>query len=107
MKKNRKIVRKKKKNNSIIFLVIVLIVYFSYNFINQIITYKNLNSEKLNYEAQIEELDAEIKDLQEDYEKRDSLDFAEKIARDKLGMIKSKEIVVIDKSKDDNDKNDN
>lgn len=108
MKNNRQKSKRKKKNkfSTIIVLAVLFIsVTFTIKLVEQKKSLNQLKAEKANYESQMTSLNNEIEELKEDYEKKDSMEFVEKIAREKLGMVKSQEIVVIeDEEKEEKDK---
>lgn len=60
---------------------------------------KELQSKKSENIIVNQELEKEIKDLEEQIENSQTLQFVEKVARDELGMVKPKEIIIIDKNK--------
>ena len=90
--------RKKKRRIGLLpkLLVVVLIIYLVHSYVDQSIRLSKLRQEKENLEAQKVILVKEIDGLKEDYANKDSLEFVEKVAREKLGMIKSNEQVYVD-----------
>lgn len=93
---------KKKKTGGIrlIHLVIIfLIFYVAIVFNHQRSLFKDLDAKKAMNLAEIDSLEADIKELNEEIETSGTLDFVEKVARDELGMVKPREIVYIDKNK--------
>ena len=59
---------------------------------------RGLEVNKKEKEIIVENLEQDIKELEEEIESSDSLKFVEKIAREELGMVKPREIIVIDKN---------
>lgn len=94
MRKKR---RKKVKIGRIIFLGIL--VYIMVILINQNRMIRELELKKLTLQKDIETLEYEIEELEAEIEKSDSLEFVEKVAREELGMVKPREIIVIDKDR--------
>lgn len=98
-REDRRKTRKKQKNNRkflnfIIVLVILSSVYFTTTFVKQSIESRRINAQLDSLLKKEEDLNKEIKDLKETYDNADSMDFVERIAREKLGMIKSKEYII-------------
>ncbi len=93
--------KKKKKSNIRIHkvLFIALIVYLSWTYIEQHKLKKELEVKKAKQEEQIAELEEDIKILEKEISDSDSLQFIEKVAREEMGMVKPREIIVIDKNK--------
>lgn len=65
----------------------------------QQITIYKLNKEYRNYEQQLDKLNVRKSDLNEKYKLTQRPDYVEKLAREKLGLIKPGEILFVDKSK--------
>ncbi|NMB10415.1 MAG: septum formation initiator family protein [Tissierellia bacterium] len=104
MKNNSQKDKRKNKNkfSTIIVLALIFIsVTFTVKLVEQNRALNQLKNEKASYEKQMSSLNEEIEELKKDYEKKDSMEFVEKIAREKLGMIKSQELIVIDKEDED------
>lgn len=98
-REDRRKTRKKQKNNRkffnfVIVLVILSSVYFTTTFIKQGIESRRINAQLDSLLKKEDDLNKEIKDLKKTYDNSDSLDFVERIAREKLGMIKSKEYII-------------
>ncbi|MDO5018455.1 MAG: septum formation initiator family protein [Lagierella massiliensis] len=93
MKKN-KTLSKRKRSNLIFVIFILTFTYFPYALAKQSLKISAYEKELNMYTTKKQELVEEISDLKKDYENRESLEFAEKIAREKLGMIKPKEYLV-------------
>lgn len=51
----------------------------------------------------IEAMEAEIADMEKELENADSVEYAEEVARDEMGMVKPGEIIFVDKNKQSQD----
>lgn len=94
--------RKKRRKNKIGIIRIVLLamlVYILVIMINQNKMMKELEGKKMVLKSNIHILEDEIDELNTELENSDSLEFVEKVAREELGMVKPREIIVIDKGK--------
>lgn len=90
--------RKKKKRMRMIpvLLILLLGVYLVHAYVDQTKRIAALRKEKAELAGAQVELENEIRSLEYDYENRDSFEFIEKVAREKLGMVKSNEEVYVD-----------
>lgn len=79
--------------------LIGLLIYVVIMFGKQVILKRKLEAKRDIYSKEILVLEEEIEELEEEIENSDSLKFIEKIAREELGMVKPREIIVIDKNK--------
>ncbi|WP_055078422.1 FtsB family cell division protein [Lagierella massiliensis] len=93
----RKRSSKRRKSNLIFVLFILTFTYFPYALAKQGIKISEYEKELNSYTNKKQEIIEEISTLKKDYEKRETLEFAEKVAREKLGMIKPKEYLVKEK----------
>lgn len=93
----RKRSSKRRKSNLIFVLFILTFTYFPYALAKQGIKISAYEKELNSYTNKKQEIIEEISTLKKDYEKRETLEFAEKVAREKLGMIKPKEYLVKEK----------
>ena len=93
----RKRSSKRRKSNLIFVLFILTFTYFPYALAKQGIKISEYEKELNSYTDKKQEIIEEISTLKKDYEKRETLEFAEKVAREKLGMIKPKEYLVKEK----------
>ncbi len=84
------------------FILLLLAFYLGKTLISQSILMKELSERKLKEEQEITKLEKEIKELQEQIEKKDSLEFVEKVAREELKLVKPREIIYIDRNKQNN-----
>lgn len=77
-------------------ILILLAAYLAYTLVFQYITIKKSRAEEIAIKAQIEEIKRENERLKEELEKMQNDDYIEKIARERLGLIKSGEIMFVD-----------
>lgn len=91
--------RKKKKIGVLGIVVFAMLLYIMVIMINQNKLMKELEGKKMVLQEEIHILEEEVDDLSQELENSDSLEFIEKVARDELGMVKPREIIVIDKGK--------
>ncbi len=84
-----------KRNLFFMTLVLLFSLYIGTTLIRQEIRIHELRQEAIEVAGETEALTGEISLLKEDLEASKSLDFAEKIAREKLKMVKPDEIVYI------------
>lgn len=92
--------RKKKNNFRKCFMGIGLFffIYLATTLFQQNQTLKDLQERKNSQESEIARIQTEIEGLNEEIAQKDSLEFVEKIAREKLGMVKPREYVYIDEA---------
>lgn len=99
--RKRKKYNKRKSNrrfmNFVIILIVISSMYFTKVFISQWHYNKELNFQIDQLVERKNKLNEEISDLEVAYEDKDSLEFVEKVAREKLGMIKAREYIVKEK----------
>lgn len=95
MKKNRK----KKKVGLVRIIFFAILLYIVVIMINQSKLMNELEGKRMVLQKEIDVLEDEIEDLNTELEDSDSLEFVEKVAREELGMVKPREIIVIDKEK--------
>lgn len=91
--------RKKKKIGIIRIILFATLLYIMVIMINQNKLMRELEGKKMVLQKEIHILEDEIDDLNTELENSDSLEFVERVARDELGMVKPREIIVIDKGK--------
>lgn len=95
--------KRRKKRFRLRHLIMILIIFWlGKTLISQSIAMNELNNRKKQYEEEITVLEEEIQQLRTEIENKDSLDFIEKVARDKLKLVKPREIIYIDKNKQNN-----
>ncbi|WP_416197256.1 MAG: Cell division protein FtsB [Sporanaerobacter sp.] len=80
-------------------IVLVFAIYISATLISQRRMLKSLNREKAEMESEVKTLNTEINEINKEIKNSDSLEFVEKVAREELKMVKPREIIYIDKSK--------
>ena len=105
MNKYERYIKNRSKKNTR-FLIMVFLVFILTCFLTRAFN-KNMNRQRLSLKENITETNTkiskvkkEIDTIKKDYENRNTDDFKEKIAREKLGMIKKDEYVY----KDENNK---
>lgn len=89
-------------------LIIALFLFiFSFGYIRQMVTINRIEKEIQNKQSQLEEIRAKHERLQDEVNKIDegSLDYLEKLARERLGMIKPGEKIVNGEESNQNDAN--
>lgn len=91
--------RKKKKFSKMRIILFGILVYIMVIIINQNIMMRDLESKKALLTNEIYILEDEIEEMNDELDNSDSLEFVEKVAREKLGMVKPREIIVIDEGK--------
>lgn len=97
--KNRKTKKIKLVNIAILFIVgNILLIFWNQRTLMKDLTIKKEENILVN-----RKLENEIKALENEIENSETLEFVEKIAREELGMVKPKEIIVIDKNKEKED----
>ncbi|WBW49499.1 septum formation initiator family protein [Peptoniphilus equinus] len=92
-----------RRRTPIVYLVIItlVVIYGAYNF-SVISREKNEKIQELaEVKAEAQALKQEIAQLEKEIGEKDSLEFVEKVAREDLGMVKPREIVYIDRAKND------
>lgn len=89
---------KRRKTRKAIFIIAVFtfLTYFSYNFLYTKKTISSMEYELNELKGEIEELSNENKELSNFKDEVDNIEYVEKIAREKLGMIKKGEKIFID-----------
>lgn len=84
-----------RKNKYILIALIALTVYMGYILVRQEAKYRELVAERDAYNAQIETLRETIGQLSEQIEEISTPEYIEKMAREKLQMVKPDEIIYI------------
>jgi len=77
-------------------IIAICIVFFAFSYIRQSVTMNRIEKEIDNKQLQLDEVKQKNERLQDEVEKinSDSADYLEKLARERLGMIKPGEKVV-------------
>lgn len=90
--------RKKRRRLRMIPFVLILLLctYLVHAYVDQTRRIAKLRKEKAELVGAQVDLENEIKSLELDFKNRDSLEFIEKVAREKLGMVKANEEVYVD-----------
>lgn len=91
--------RKKKRFKLTHVMTLSIILYIVVTFWNQNKMMKELKTKKENNILENARLEKEIKELEKQIEDSQTLQFVERVAREELGMLKPREIMVIDKKK--------
>lgn len=85
----------KKRPKVLIIFMSIFLLYFGYTMVTQQIKLLELSKEKKAYEEQIEKRKMEIDSLKKQLEEVQSPSYIEKIAREKLKMVRPDEIIFI------------
>lgn len=101
MNKDQRYLKNRKKNNRrylVSIIIILTIAFFTFKKMNTAIQEEiaSLNQQIEDKNSEIENIKVDIAGLKSDYEMRNSDEFKEKIARERLGMIKKDEYVYKD-----------
>lgn len=94
--------KKKKKIGPLKIVFYLVTIYILITVFNQNKLMKGLEVKRVSLEKDIYTLEKEVEELDEELKDSDSLEFIERVARDELGMVKPREIMVIDKEKTKN-----
>ncbi|NLY77900.1 MAG: septum formation initiator family protein [Tissierellia bacterium] len=84
------------------FILLLIAFYLGKTLISQSMQMKELEERRMKEEQEVIKLEKEIEVLEEEIEKRDSLEFLEKVAREELKLVKPREIMYIDINKQNN-----
>lgn len=84
-----------KRNRISIIMTLIVVSYLSIVLINQQIKLHELKKEEAKTLSRIRELETIKGELEKKIEQGDDLDFIEKVAREKLKMVKPNEIIYI------------
>lgn len=91
---------KKRKMKSRNLLLLLLIFSIGISIFKQRLLMKQLNTKKAGLQSEVEVLEEEVKYLKKEIEVSDTIEFTEKVAREELGMVKPREVIYIDKNKE-------
>lgn len=61
---------------------------------------RELNAKKAGLQSEVEVLEEEVKYLKKEIEISNTIEFTEKVAREELGMVKPREVIYIDKNRE-------
>lgn len=84
-----------KRNQITLVILMVFLAYVSVTLVRQEIVLREVQYEEAEKLAEIEQLTTEVEKLEERIEEADDMAYIEKIAREKLKMVKSNEIIYI------------
>lgn len=95
--------RRRRRQNKRFLLTIVSVLALAFGFLwiynqNYQKQMARLDKDIASTQAKKDELDKEIKDLKDDYKNRNTDEFKEKIARQRLNMVKKSEVVYEDEN---------
>lgn len=85
-----------KKLNFKLLIGIGITVIFVGTLISQEITKKRLSEEKIKVEKELQDLKSKNQELTEEFDDSQTDEYIERLARERLGMIKEGETVIID-----------
>lgn len=83
-------------------IILVLIGYIVISFVRQEMAIRRIEDEISQKQTELEKLKDENVRLEEQVKNANSDDYIEKLARERLGMLKSGEVIVSDKKGDSN-----
>lgn len=75
-------------------IIIAIIAIFAFNYVKQSITLNRIEKEIIENQNELENLKSKNNELESDLKKVDTDEYIEKLARERLGMIKDGEKVV-------------
>jgi cell division protein FtsB len=84
-----------KRHKLIILVFVVVFIYFSYNYFRQEIKLQELSQEKYLKKVELQEKDAEVKELRQDLKEVKSNENISRLAREKLKMVYPGEVLYI------------
>ena len=90
--------KRKFKFRNLFLLLLVLSIGIS--IFKQRLLMKQLNTKKAGLQSEVEVLEEEVKYLKKEIEVSDTIEFTEKVAREELGMVKPREIIYVDKNRE-------
>ncbi|ERT56690.1 cell division protein FtsB [Peptoniphilus koenoeneniae] len=93
----------KRKFPPLLMLILVLVIlYGTYSVSNSLITRNRIKQQMSENDKKIKTLKDDISKIKEEIENSDSLEFIEKVAREEYGMVKPREVIYVDKEKENN-----
>ena len=93
----------KRKFPPLLMLILVLVIlYGTYSVSNSLITRNRIKQQMSENDKKIKTLKDDISKIKEEIENSDSLEFIEKVARGEYGMVKPREVIYVDKEKENN-----
>jgi cell division protein FtsL len=84
-----------KRNRYVFIFVVIFSIYVAVTLVRQEVQYRSLKAEEETYLKEIDSLNIEIAKLEKELESNKDLKSIEKIAREKLKMVKPNEIIYI------------
>lgn len=75
-------------------IMIAIIAIFAFNYVKQSITINRIEKQIIDSQNELEDLKSKNSELESDLKKSDTDEYIEKLARERLGMIKDGEKVV-------------
>lgn len=84
----------------VFFMFIFLLAYVTYTFIHQKISLSQREDVAASYEKEINQAKLEQEQLKKELENSKSDEYLEKMAREKLGLVKANERVFVDVTKE-------
>lgn len=75
-------------------IMIAIIAIFAFNYVKQSITINRIEQQIIDSQNELEDLKSKNSELESDLKKSDTDEYIEKLARERLGMIKDGEKVV-------------
>lgn len=85
-----------KKLNFKLLIGVGITVIFVGTLISQEITKKRLSEEKIKVEKELQDLKSKNQELTEEFDDSQTDEYIERLARERLGMIKEGETVIVD-----------
>ena len=92
------------KRLAITAIIFLLALYFIWTFISQQIMISKKNKEISELQMQIESIEAESQRLSKEVEDLNNPEYIEKIARERLGLVRPNERVFVDSNKSEENK---
>lgn len=71
-------------------------VYVAFSLVQQEFAIKELKKDRVEKQRELEDLEAESKEIEEKIENKENIQYIEKIARDELNMVRPNEIIYED-----------
>ena len=91
----------KRKFPPLLMLVLFLVIlYGTYSVSNSLITRNRIKQQMSENDKKIKILKDDISKIKEEIENSDSLEFIEKVAREEYGIVKTREVIYVEKKKE-------
>lgn len=91
------ILTKKKRHNILLLMCCITLLSVTYCSIKGILTRQVINSYQkkiVNVQSEIKEDEARLEGLENELQQIDSLEYIEKVAQDRLGLVKSDAVII-------------